>query len=592
MHILAAVLPILCFAALLRRDNFRASFLTSAITGSLFVVFSTEILSWFKLIAFAPVLVCWSVYLCSLLAWRFNSKAAAQKATCERTNLSQNLVLALLACVVVLTGITAIVAAPNNFDSLTYHLPRVMHWIQNRSVAHYPTNIDRQLVLAPFSEYVIMHFQILSGCDRFANCVQWFAMVGAALGGSLIARALKGSLNCQIVSAAIAVSVPMGLLQSTSTQNDYVVTFWLVCLVYFIIQAKGQSGAKHALLVGICLALAIFTKGTAYLVAAPFMLMYLWQMVGTGMKTVATSMLIVAVAILLVNGGHYARNFSVYGNPLSPGTGNDIICKRVDVTAVISCATKNVATQLTTGFKGANAVLREVTGAVHRGIGVEVNDPQLTADDNFTILPAEVLNHEDYAPNPLHMALLLFSGVLLAVRRKSLSRETLLFALATMLSFVVLSMSLKWTPYLSRYFLPVFVLSAPVVGLLCDGIKLRSFVNLCAVALIASSFFILAHNARRPLVGPQSVFVTDRIDQYFMVNPQAKYYFNSLAGMAKAQRVTNIGILNNSGNMLEYLLWVVLKDNGVDCRIEHLDVTNPSGSIKLIDFAPYYPVSI
>ena len=582
----------LCFAALLKRDDFRESFLNSAVAIGLFVVFSTEILSWFKLIAYLPLLACWLVFLLSALAWRFRGKAGTRKPPCQRATLSQKALLALLACVAVITGITAIVAAPNNFDSLTYHLPRVMHWIQNRSVAHYPTNIDRQLVLAPFSEFVMMHLQILSGSDRFANCVQWFAMVGSAVGVSLIARSLKGSLNCQIVSAAFAVSLPMGLLQSTSTQNDYAVTFWLVCLVYFIIEAKEQSGPWQALWVGICLALAILTKGTAYLVAAPFMMLYLWFLVAKGRKSALTGMLVVAFAILLVNGGHFARNYAVYGSPLSPGTGNDIICKRVDVTSVISCLTRNVATQLTTGFQGANAALRGVTGAVHHAIGVEINDPQLTADDNFTTLPPEVLDHEDYAPNPLHMALLLFSGGVLAVRRRSFSRETVLLAAAATLSFVVLSMSLKWTPYLSRYFLPVFVISAPVVGLVCDGIKLRSFVNLCAAALIVSSFFVLAHNARRPLVGPQSVFVTDRIDQYFMVNPQAKYYFNSLAGMAKAQQAANIGIMNNSGNMLEYLLWVVLKENGVECRVEHVDVKNPSGNIKLHGFSPYFPVSI
>ena len=592
MNVVAVVLPVLCFAALLKRDKFRESFLISAIANGLFVAMLTEVLSFFELIGYVPLVVCWSLYLATLLVWRYRELGTGCKIALEKLTAVQIVVGTLLACVIGVAGSGAIISAPNNFDSLTYHLPRVMHWIQNRSVEHYPTHIDRQLILAPFSEFVIMHLQILSGGDRFANCVQWFSMVGSAVGVSLIARALQGSLNSQIVSAALSVSIPMGLLQSTSTQNDYAVAFWLVCLTYYVIKARECPCAKHALLVGVCLALAIFTKGTAYLVAVPFMMVYLWDLVAKGMKTATASLLIVSVAILLVNGGHYARNFKIYGNPISPGTGNDIICTRIDVTSVISCVTKNIATQLSSGMQVANTTLAALTNVIHNAIGVDVIDPDLTSDRGFFILPAQVQNHEDYAPNPLHMILMLLAAVTLVLRRKQYSRETILFATATMLSFVVLSIGIKWNPFISRYFLPVFVISAPFLGLLYDETKLRPFVNSCAVALLVSSFIVLAHNQMRPLVGPKSVFVTERIDQYFMVGPQAKPYFFATANMIKGQPITNIGVLDRDGNMWEYLLWVLLKDNGVNYRIEHVGVGNRSGTIKLIDFFTYFPVRI
>jgi hypothetical protein len=594
LDLLAVALPLLSFAALLKRDNFRESFLNSAVAIGLFVVCSTELLSFFRLIAYHPLVICWSLYLLSVLVWRIRSGAAPGKSASEKAQVPGKDLLALLACmagIVGISGVAALVAAPNNFDSLTYHLPRVMHWIQNGSVAHYPTNVDRQLVLAPLSEFMMMHLQILSGSDRFANCVQWFSMVGSAVGVSLIARALSGSLYCQIVTAAIALSLPMGLLQSTSTQNDYAVTLWLVCLAYRIIRAKQCGTAKNILLVGICLGLAILTKGTAYLIAAPFMLVYLWHLVTRGMKPALTGMLILAFAVLLINGGHFGRNYSVYGSPLSPGTGNDIISKRVEAGSIISGVTKNVATQLATRIPGANATLLALTNTVHGVLGIAVNDPEL-ASDNFYLLPAPVQNHEDYAPNPLHMTLLLVAGVLLALWRRTISREVILLALACMLSFIVLSLSLKWTPYLSRYFLPVFVLSAPAAALVFDGVKRRGLVGFCALVLLVSGVFVLANNKTRPLVGQQSVFVTRRLDQYFMGSPRAQMYFISVASMAKTQQMKNIGITDSDGNMLEYLLWVLMNDSSATYRIEHVDVKNPSGRIKLIGFSPYYPVSI
>ena len=44
-----------------------------------------------------------------------------------------------LALVAAGTLVTALVSAPNNWDSMTYHLTRVEHWVQNASVHFYPT---------------------------------------------------------------------------------------------------------------------------------------------------------------------------------------------------------------------------------------------------------------------------------------------------------------------------------------------------------------------------------------------------------------------------------------------------------------------
>ena len=50
---------------------------------------------------------------------------------------------------------------PNTWDSMTYHLSRVAHWVQNHSLEHYPTHILRQLSYCPFAEYVIFLTLIL-----------------------------------------------------------------------------------------------------------------------------------------------------------------------------------------------------------------------------------------------------------------------------------------------------------------------------------------------------------------------------------------------------------------------------------------------
>src|SRR6185503_576531 len=102
----------------------------------------------------------------------------------------------------------ALVAAPNTWDSMTYHLPRVAHWAANGSVAHYPTSIDRQLWQPPFGEYLVLLAYVALGGDRLANLPGWVAAVGAAIAASEIARLLGRSAFERRLSVFVVATTP------------------------------------------------------------------------------------------------------------------------------------------------------------------------------------------------------------------------------------------------------------------------------------------------------------------------------------------------------------------------------------------------
>ncbi|MGH3166185.1 MAG: hypothetical protein ACRDN0_09880, partial [Trebonia sp.] len=79
---------------------------------------------------------------------------------------------------------------PSNADSLVYHLVRVEHWIQNRTVAPFATHYLAQIDLAPLSEYNLAHLHLLSGTDRFDWSMQWCAAIVCIVGVSELARLL------------------------------------------------------------------------------------------------------------------------------------------------------------------------------------------------------------------------------------------------------------------------------------------------------------------------------------------------------------------------------------------------------------------
>jgi hypothetical protein len=104
----------------------------------------------------------------------------------------------------------ALLAQPNNWDSMTYHLARVAQWASRGSVGAYPTSIPRQLYNPPWAEYAVLHLYLLWGGDHLANLVQWASLLGCLAGASLLASQLGADRRGQMVTAALVATLPMG----------------------------------------------------------------------------------------------------------------------------------------------------------------------------------------------------------------------------------------------------------------------------------------------------------------------------------------------------------------------------------------------
>src|SRR5687768_8551359 len=142
----------------------------------------------------------------------------------------------LLGCLLLIGGTTllvALVAAPNSWDSMTYHLARVAQWYDHGNVEHYYTAIDRQLWQPPFGGYlVLLGYGGLGGRDYLANLPQWIAGVGAVLVAMEIAARLGASQRSGYVIALFTATAPAVILQSTSTLTDLLGGFWIACAAW------------------------------------------------------------------------------------------------------------------------------------------------------------------------------------------------------------------------------------------------------------------------------------------------------------------------------------------------------------------------
>ncbi len=206
----------------------------------------------------------------------------------------------------------ALAYPPNNWDSLTYHMSRVSHWIANKNVSAYPTNIYRQVWSAPFAEYFIAHTCLLSQSDRFVNTVQLLFFVGSLSAIVGIAENFGLSRRARYAAAIIVLTTPELLLESTTTQNDVVVSFFVIASILFLVRALRFKPLLDLILLGLCAGLATISKGSSYFYLAPVLLFGSFLAIRIALKQPSKQFVLGIVAVplimIIVGSGHYYRN--------------------------------------------------------------------------------------------------------------------------------------------------------------------------------------------------------------------------------------------------------------------------------------------
>jgi hypothetical protein len=496
-----------------------------------------------------------------------------------------------------LLGLVAVAAPPNNADSMIYHMARVMHWVQNQSVAHYPTSIPKQLFQPPWAEFAILQFQVLSRGDQWANLVQWFSMAGSVIGVSLIAGQLGADARAQVLAAVITATIPMGILQASSTQNDYVTSFWLVCLTHYVLQFRARPSRTNATGVAASLALALLTKGTAYLYAFPLVTWWAFSALRR-LRWRAWQHVLVTVCIVLgVNMGHYARNFELWRNPL--GVGEEAFQNEAfRVSVVVSNVIRNISLHMSTPSGRVNRAILKGIRILHVPLGIDASDPRTTF--RYTSHPFDINRFstlEDLAGNPVHLGLMMISLVLLfASREQRTARDLIAYATTLVVSFLVFCLYLKWQPWHSRLQLPLFVLWSPLIALvLFKGRGYRIGVYVVPLLMAGSTWYVF-RNEIRPFVGigPEStVFNTSRTDRLLKRHSDFRDQYVGAAHFVEMSRCSSVGLLIPD-DQPEYPFWILLKqERQQSIRIEHVDVRNVSAAkARVSPYAGFSPCAV
>lgn len=392
--------------------------------------------------------------------------------------------------------LVALLAEPNNFDSQTYHLPKVEHWVAQGDLDFWPTAIHRQVTIPPGAEYLLLHLRLLTGGDQLHNLVQWAAGVVCLLVAARITAQLGGGRRAQLLTAFVLATTPMVVLQATSTQTDLVCAAWVVCAATLVLDGlRRRTGWGTLLGLGAATGLTAVTKTSGLIAVGP--LLVLWGLaqlrlartesatpagadrgrpVGRMARTVSGSVLILLVAAVVV-GPFLARVTAEFGHPLGPPRLRESIpMERHDPPSILV----NMLRIGHTAFDTPLAPLRRAGAeAIIDGAGVLGVDPQ----DRAITFGREIFPEPAWYPDedrvafPLAGALAVIGALVALARPRRIdpgqTGPLRAYAVVVLTTVLLHTSMIKWQPWGNRLILYALVLAVPLAGLWLDALLRR-----------------------------------------------------------------------------------------------------------------------
>jgi 4-amino-4-deoxy-L-arabinose transferase-like glycosyltransferase len=498
--------------------------------------------------------------------------------------------LAGIAAIALITFVVAWLSPPQSSDAVSYHMGRVMHWIQNGTIAPYPTYDSRQLYHPPFAEIVQLHLHLLTGSDRAGCLLQWFASMGTMLAASVLARDLGGGRRAQILAAFVVVTLPIGITQATSGKNGWVEALWLLSLACFSGAAAPRGAQAFArgrtITAFAALGLGILTKLTSWLFAGPVVVVAIVRALrtpGLPLHSLAISAAAGGLLVCALTLPFLARNVSVYGNPVvDPVARERSGLTLVTPAVVVSNVLRNSFFQFGTGSASVNEALTAFVVKAHEWIGADPYDDRTSQFDPFRVSPPT--RAEALALSPLHILLLVGTGIaLLSSRRLRAHQSRLPYLAAVAAGYLLFCATVTFQAPNCRLLMPLLVLAAPLVAVVVVDVAAPPVLGALALMLFAAGVPYATGTESRPLSleAGKGVLVTPRKDLYFTRFPQLRSTYDEVARVVEESRTRNLGVVFTHAGDPEYLLWVALADADRPPRIEHVNVTDASGRLAV-----------
>lgn len=565
-----------------------------------------EALSCVNLLTRQMVFICWGAFdvlLLLLIVWtiKLNSACCWQAIKDKiRGNIRKMNRMKWHHMILIITGMTVLVLAlftvPYNWDSMTYHLPRIAHWAQNQSVSHYASNDVRQLASPVLAEFINLQVYLCSGRRDFLfNMLQAVSYLADAWFVYAISRKIGGNDKFAAFSVFLFMTMPIAFGEALNTQVDLLAALWMLIFVYYYIDLfekkpilAGKETMPEVVSMAMCVSLGYLTKPSVNVgMAILLVILFVKCLFDRNKLSELLKLFLVAFpCVFLPLLPEWIRNYQTFSALSDPAVGARQLIGTLQPNYVVVNTIKNIAHNFPNVYLyNSEEIIEKIVSVTALVLRVELNNPTISEDGLEYIMKETPVYGHDTATNPVLVILAVICFVQCAshIRKKrSIGNK---YSMYSMVLFIAFCGVVRWEPYVNRYMLPYLALLCPMVGYQLQEMELwdkkhivKGFVPISYFLCFTTLFsLILFHYGKLPEKGAErstGYFVNDE-EMY----PEYAWVFSTL----KEDGCQTLGIKVNVINF-EYPMWKFSKYMAF--RIENVLVDNVSAKYEDMTFIP------
>ena len=469
----------------------------------------------------------------------------------QRVNFYQ-IVLLFFAIVSLFNGI---MIAPNNWDSMTYHFSRFLHWFSNQDLNYFYTSNSRENIIPTLPDLLFAQmFAIFSG-DKALFIIIWLAVLIASYYVYRITFLLSGSKRASYIASVVSMTLPSHVAFMSSTQTDPITTLLVVILLYYALLLNSHKSNLIFCLIIMTVPLLITSKTTGVILSIPIFIyvLFIYQ------KFIIKNYFKYILFLIVVTVPAFPFLYRLFGSgSLSQASG--LFVREASFLGALTNGIGIFISGIQTPIPFSNEVLLKFYTSISNSL--ETYGPW-----SYNLTSSL---HGDLTGNPLQVLLITISFLGLIRTKKYQGIILLIF-----IQFLLFSNLIAWQPWINRFSTTIVVLGSILVGI---WISLRSKIlekTLITILVFYSSFWLF-FNPSRVIVDPIRILEVGKVvgmternlnkvrndieysreRQYFSLNPEIEDSYIYSIEKVKESGIKKLYVKLGSDDF-EYPIWAL-----------------------------------
>ena len=463
---------------------------------------------------------------------------------------------------------------PNEWDSMTGHLNRILYFNQNHSTSHFiGTNWNIDTYPKSFSSVQFYPFLMTGFNEHFFKLPNFSAFWMLFIGSYAILKQLRVDFKVRLLSSCLILFTPIVLIQSTTTDTDIVLAAYIVSGLYFLFRYLTSKEVYYIYICIFALSIAFSHKITFVFVVPSLTILFLYVVYKNYTTTQFNHLkhfIYSSFFILLVSlPTGYLANIIHYGHPIGPETAtkHQSIERAGTLSNLLLHGSKNMARYFfdLLNFDGLRNIYliesaQEKINSLFRYLDIQFNWG-LESAKTFTIVPFNYTRQfEFHNGTPIYGSIFLFifipSIIFLLTRKKPLVYY--LFLLGFLLHFSALAFTAAYDPWKGRYMISSIIFLIPISTFYFEKIVLANRYKLVIpifVIVILSAWCTIAFHGRSALFsthGVPTIWNKSRIQILTISRPDITRAYEKFDSIVPQNAIVALGTINDD---YEYPLW-------------------------------------